>query len=542
MTSTQPGAKPDFDLSKESAAIGRVFDTVGEHLAACNNGIAQVVVHAAQIGEEMRNKDLKSSMAEITPILDHCQGLLSDFEREGTFLDDLEQAIIATQVPLCDLTRTIRMIQMVSVNARVVTAGIDTSEDLSVFTNDLGELIAQMSRVTQVFGNLIEKLATKVHADREQHCRFMEDQGRQLRLTVSRLPADLEQISHLGAEADRIQQSVARDAAAMQQSVARAVPLLQVGDATRQRLEHVTQIPERIDPSVRGSVVEAYLRGDLLDAAIVQLEADTSHMREELADIARSTAMIVQHLAGNPYEGQTNDVARLKRVIKETVDLLADCGASRAHSACLRDESRASLDELSACLSDLDDIALAAAWVSLNAAISCVRLGDDGIALALIAEQVRELNRDITRHTRRIVSLISDGKAKFDHSSQTRSDGALSFAEFREHFSSTLTQLEEANGEAETLRGRLFETATEVEGRMDAVQLQTAEIYPIIGELLKQATPERCALDEDSLPPPECFQSARALLTMQAERDVFDAVMSRLPNTEACHQYGSGYR
>ena len=540
MNEQSPHNVPDFNLTAPSAAIGRVFDEIGASLAACDDGIGLIMTDAKRIGAELRGDTLEGNISKIEPILDHCRGLLSEFEQEAAFLFDLEKSITATRDPLVDLGRTIKMVQMVSVNARVVSASIDTTEDLGAFTNDLGVLVADMNGVTGRFTAISEELVRSLRAERTELGHFRSVQGERLRSAVSTLPHDLSRINRLEMEAGKMQRSLESGAEEMQRSVSRAVPLLQVGDATRQRLEHVTDMPNLVDSALRDAAIVADLRGELLAAAVAQLHEDNRHIGDELDHIGASIAQIVQQAASSNGQNDRNDLVAIKSAIEDTITLLGECGQSRMLSASLRDTSHASLDHLSSCLGELDDIARAAGWVSMNAAISCLRLGDEGIPLTLVAEQVRDLNSEVTRHTSRIVSLITDGKAKFAQVDKGRPDQETEFAEFREHFTCTLERVDEAYGQVDRLRSRLRDTAAEIDGQLQSVHKNCKSLQAIVEELVIRAARVRPKPGDDQALSRDEFQAARAALTMQSERAIFDAVLAEwLPPEDCDAEFGT---
>jgi len=529
-----------FDLSGQSEAIARTFDGIGENLAACHGGIGQVVAEAAHIAGELHNDALESAIASIDPILDHCRDLLVDFGEEGALLSALGQTILATRNPVTSLASTIRMVHMVSVNARIVSAGIETSEDLGVFTFDLGELIAEMNRVVGRFVALNGALAKKVQVQAAQHRQFMHDQGAGLERTIASLPAELAKLAKMGEGADRLQRSLAENAAILQQSLSRAVPLLQVGDATRQRLEHITNLPASLPAGhpANGGAIIAQLRGELLDGAIAQIESDIAFAGSELKQIAQSVSRIVEQASGGRSDDSRKEVARLNSAIEDTLGLLGDCERGREQSSFLRDDTRGSLDELGACMVELDDIVHAAGLVSLNAAISCVRLGDQGAPLAVVAEQVRELNRDINGLSALIVEVITQAQAQFNLFSNCRSDGTAAFAGFRDHFSCALGQLDEANDRIDGLQGSLTAAATEIDKRLQAMQQHTHCIDGILHELTARADLPRLAVPQGETLANADFEPARSLLTMQAERDIFDAVLQSARSEGAIRRVG----
>ncbi|MEO8684800.1 MAG: hypothetical protein ABI414_08175, partial [Devosia sp.] len=138
------------------------------------------------------------------------------------------------------LRRTVKMMGIVAINARVVAAGIvGDSDDFNVFTSDIATLSESAHRTIQDFSAAYRQLTDEVRRAAEQRAHFEAAHAD----TLSGLAGSMEQ--SLDAVARQRQASLDGSAETGRVSrqiggrIAGAVMALQVGDATRQRLEHV---------------------------------------------------------------------------------------------------------------------------------------------------------------------------------------------------------------------------------------------------------------------------------------------------------------
>jgi hypothetical protein len=299
------------------------------------------------------------------------------------------------------------MMGNVAVNARVVAAGIvGDADDFDVFTTDIAELSGSATRTIEEFSTVYQQLTVEVRRAASQRAQFDASH----RDTLSRLAARLEQ--NLAALVNRRQLSadgsaetsrVAREIAAR---VASAVMAMQVGDATRQRLEHVEAALSRLasladDPEAGlapADVPAAVAAG--LHLQTLQLRGTATTFSSELAEAERAVGALAaeartvldqsRSLYGDGGPGQSS-LSGFNAEIREAITVLRDCEVQRGKL----EEVAGAVDRIVRVLlghvEAVREIEASMRLVSLNAAVRCAQLGPRGRALSVISTQLREL-------------------------------------------------------------------------------------------------------------------------------------------------------
>jgi hypothetical protein len=194
---------------------------------------------------------------------------------------------------------------------------------------------------------------------------------------------------------------------AMIDATSRAVAGLQVGDRTRQELDHVAAILS--DPDGTDPVCLA------LSAALLQSAARThGAMVDQLQDSVRlMTAglkdLVEGYLAGFfSGSGQTVEAAALI----EGCDRLGLGIAALQPMQELMHELGQTMSEAFDAFRDLisrgEGVQDSTHLIGINAVVSCMRLGQDGAALKVVAEQLQEVSRDVGGRFAAIRTALSE--------------------------------------------------------------------------------------------------------------------------------------
>lgn len=177
-------------------------------------------------------------------------------------------------------------------------------------------------------------------------------------------------------------------------ATSRAVSGLQVGDSTRQQLDHIAAILSRPDASepVLGALVGALLVAASQEhsAMLVQLQASVTEMAAGLSDL------VEVHLSGFfGAPGQTVDAGRL---IDGSATLAQAIAALHPMQDLTRGFGQKMVDEFDSfrsLISTGEGVQDSTHLIGINAVLSCMRLGQDGAALKVVAEQLQVISHEV---------------------------------------------------------------------------------------------------------------------------------------------------
>lgn len=385
--------------------IESTFVTVGARLAEGAAMLNRVTKVFEALPAQLQSPELVEASTRLADVGRQAQTISALFATEQADLTRLVNVVAAAEHPIGELRRTVKMMGIVAINARVVAASVvGDSDDFDVFTTDIAKLSEGASSTIQHFTTAYRQLTDEVGQAARQRNQFENAHAD----TLSGLAADMESAL---AELAR-QRAISADGTAQTGRVSRqivgriasAVMALQVGDATRQRIEHVEAGLAALADLLDGSNLEGIDRqaassiaGSLqvaqLSAAADAFENDVAEAGSALRDLAADARIIMdQSRAIYGQDGaDASPLTALSTAVRQAALVLSDCETQRSK---LESVATAVLSTVGVLLSHVEavqEIEANMRLVSLNAAVKCAQLGPRGAALNVIARQLREL-------------------------------------------------------------------------------------------------------------------------------------------------------
>jgi methyl-accepting chemotaxis protein len=450
--------------------------------------------------------------------------LASEFAETLSVIGRLAVDLTALGEDLHAIGRSVVTMRTVVLNARVTLASLKMRDRNLVSFADSGQtVVAEISDLLTGFGQTMDDILRAV--DRTQKTVGQIDATMQADVLSAfrALMHDLEgfesgirAVSGRGAElAGKLQSLI--------DATSRAVSGLQVGDRTRQELDHVAVIlsdPEGNDP------VFLALSAALLQTAAESHGAMVEQLQNSVSEMAAGLKDLVEgHLAGffnGP--GQTVEAAAL---IQGCEDLGSAIAALQPMQELMNDLGQTMSDAFDAfrdLISQGEGVQDSTHLIGINAVLSCMRLGQDGAALKVVAEQLQVVSRDVGERFATIRTVLSGISLLGDQIT-----------------SGTSRLVQQSIEVPEQLIGSIVPMVRSVVGYLEPAEAAISRLQHRLSDLsfdFGPANRHRKALDDLSArlpmtaPPPASahLSDARlgqvfAMFTMEAERDAFRAVL-----------------
>jgi hypothetical protein len=441
---------------------------------------------------------------------------------------DLSTTAESLRLDLSDLSRVVRTMGIVALNARVIVACIgSTDRDLNSFSMDARELVEHAGGLISTMQLTIEKLLVQANQLRKA----ADILSRALDVNVSK---GLTILSDQLVLAERwlnttvsASSGLAQTAERIRSNVVASVMALQTGDATRQRLDHIIDI----------------------------LQAPHSNEQHGLAAAYNELARRQIECAQNDHEACLEQASQmLKRTGDGTTEFLADLAATFANSDSGTKVIQTALQNLDATISDclkvqndfgekagklvegylevirlsegVEDLGNEMHLIGLNAVISCSNLGPEGLPLKETAKQLRDLVGEAKQQRDRLgekLRAMAEGseaaRQTFEESSQGL-DNLLSSD--RAHIAELLGNVE---APIRDLSQVLASEDADLDGTIDVATQILRKHGQTFADLCTQVlnmAPLQIAPDPAAFAADVVIQ-LREKLTMAAERDVHDA-------------------
>ena len=381
-------------LAAPRQKIDEIFVNVGEKLTRSASLLEQISAAFEALPGELDRPELAEATQQLTTVGIRAGEISAAFTREQGDLVRLVELVVSAQRPVEDLRRSIRMMGILSINARVVSASVRGLENSDVFTSDIATLSSSASETIGTFSQVYETLARQVREAAATRARFEQRHGSSLDDLARKIAQSVDEVTAQRQRSAAESTETARVTRSINQGVMTAVMALQVGDATRQRVEHVEHslaMASQLAPETGAAI--AALGAAQLNDTIATLDAEVAEAQRALGALADDAQLITVRSQQVYGEGGTGGSALslLSEQTRLAVMVLRDCEGERQKLGEVTSAVEATVKQMIGHVEAVQEIEANMRLVSLNAAIRCAQLGPEGAALNVIARQLRDL-------------------------------------------------------------------------------------------------------------------------------------------------------
>ncbi len=393
-------------LAAPREQIESTFVTVGARLAEGAAMLNRLTKVFEALPAQLQSPDLVEASTRLADVGRQAQTISALFATEQADLARLVDVVAAAEHPIGELRRTVKMMGIVAINARVVAAAIvGDSDDFDVFTTDIAKLSESASSTIQHFTAAYRQLTDEVGLAARQRSQFENAHADTLSGLATDMDTALAELARQRATSADSSAQTGRVSRQIVSRIANAVMALQVGDATRQRIEHVEAGLASLADLLSSSILQqnhqqsarnlaSCLQVAQLSAAAEAFENDVAEAGTALRDLATDARVIMDQsraIYGQDDQGGASSLAALSDAVRHAALVLRDCEAERGKLESVATAVLGTVGTLLSHVEAVQEIEANMRLVSLNAAVKCAQLGPRGAALNVIARQLREL-------------------------------------------------------------------------------------------------------------------------------------------------------
>lgn len=535
------------DLARPRQDIESAFVAVGARLtegAALLNTLSKLF---EALPGALGGSDVEEATTHLNAVALRAEELAATFGQEKADLERLVDVVNAANSPIADLKRAVKMMGIVSVNARVTAAGIvGDSDDFDVFTTDIATLSDSASQTIQAFAQVYRQLTTEVDRAVTQRARFEAAHADTLTHLGTSLADTLTALSQQRATALESSAETGRVSRQIVGRIGSAVMALQVGDATRQRIEHVeaglaalaqlldgqVAFEQTIEPDQRGRAVAAIaaLEQSQLSQTAASFAQELDQANQALSALAADADNFMARSRdfGGDERGQSSAIASLSAQLRTAVTILSDFDAERAKLETVATAVQSTVKTLLEHVEAVQEIEANMRLVSLNAAVRCAQLGPRGASLTVIATQLRELTSETVVAAEAAMTRLDESSSLAgSFGAAATGQGAGQVGELEQQATLALDILSRLDQHMASALARLNSDGPKV---IKLLQNAAAGLsgQSTMAEMLDDLALSAAALSPDPVPDNPTIELAailaglRKLYTMEAERQMHD--------------------
>ncbi|NBB65817.1 hypothetical protein GVN18_41880 [Pseudomonas sp. ODNR1LW] len=381
-------------LEAARAQVESRFSDAGERLAASLEMIGSLIEALDRLGVALNVESVSRTSDDLLSTATALNALPAAQTRRVAHLDRLKSASTLLDADIDKMRTTLRYLRAFALNVKI-TAG-STIRGADEFAGFAERMCEQLDFGVSQLDELADEL-TRLRGQLDGALAFEQGLGGKYKQLIPAVPdklgADAEALRvHHGRIAE-VAASVGAIAREIQMKVGQALMAMQIGDITRQRIEHVQlgiQVAARtvaesdLSPEARGRAERRILHmvADQMADIASDFEAEASKVTQNLAGMARDTTQltVIRGLSGDG-----GDLRDLEVSLGRAGLLVNDVTAAMANAQRISGETVSAVEALARRVDAIQKVKRDIQQMAINSSLRCNRLGDIGKPLSVIA-------------------------------------------------------------------------------------------------------------------------------------------------------------
>lgn len=551
-------------LKSIAASTDERFVEIGKRLAPAI-GILEGITGAFEaLSAKLSSDDMINATRDLTQAASHVSRMADSLRGQRSVITNLKGEMVAISGNLSHMRQTVTLVDILAKNGKIQAASIDRTEiDFSVFTKEVDRMVKLARESLEGLNQDLGHLDQELNAASVSHDEFEKHQVEAIGNIPKWLAESVESAAAHGRRAAEAATTVREKSWQVGQKVGAAVVALQIGDTTRQRIEHVEEalglLRSFLAPSANGKGEKDEWWRSLSDneqkfaiAEVCRLQAaQLTHAGQEfeteitqiilalkgLAADARTILKLSNEAYGASDQRRSTFLVELEENVRRALDLLRGFHVAHDHANRFAGSVLDAVMRSSEHIGTVRSLEVDLRLLGLNMTLKCNRLGEAGRALSTIAQELRDCADRTTEDARIVmngldsITKVADQLSGRDQSSKADDIGAVE---------NTMTESVTQFGEAGKHIAQALATLAQ-DGNAVAVGLEDTvsqiNFHDEIARVLRQAAASLNTIAHDTAIPIEDAEQAKRI---KDEIGVHFNVRYTMASERAIHQRLSG--
>lgn len=534
-------------LEQARGAIEGRFLEVSDVLSRIVDGANVLIDSLDRTRDRLTGDTVRAATNQLTDASMRLRSLPESLRERRDRIGDLMRAGGDLTVHIEDMRQHLAYLRVFGVNIKITSGGIAAAgPEFAIFAQEICDCIelgrGQLDTFRADLAKLDEVLSAAV-AHEERLRRRCEEL---VPAIPDALVSEASAVSAHQATVAEISSNVGELARGLRKKIGAVLGALQIGDITRQRIEHVQHGLVLLETFAEAQALPAEARGRLdgfmrrllaaqLAATTRDFQAEVSRIGHNVSAIAGDADQIMRlrdHAQGRAADGEGSFLAGLEASLVQASALVQDIDAGERLAEEVSRSAASAAHALATQIQAIQNMRADVQMMALNTTLKCARIGETGKPLGVIAIELRQhaghLEMSAARTLAALEGLSMSAGASAGHDAEggaTLVAGALQSAV--ERFRTT----------GEEIDGDLAAAAREGEGVVDLLGRAVArfDFHGHVGSYLDKAASELDAGAGDNGPLDDLMpvlgpmlQSLARTYTMVQEREVHAAMTADL--------------
>ncbi|MBB3873590.1 MAG: hypothetical protein KYX67_09220 [Brevundimonas sp.] len=381
-------------LEAARALVESRFSDAGERLAGSLEMVSRLIEALDRLGLTLNVESVSHTSNELLSTAESLNALPLTQKRRVADLDQLKTAGALLEADIDVMRTTLRYLRAFALNVKI-TAGatIRAADEFAGFAERMCE---QLDFGVSQLDQLAEEL-TRLARQLDGALTFEQGLGGKYKELIPAVPdklaLDAETLRVNHARIAEVAASVAAIARDIQMKVGKALMALQIGDITRQRIEHVQlgiQVAARtvreadLSPEARDRAERRLLHmvADQMADIATDFEAEAAKVAHSLSGMAQDTKQIMVIHGLSDGGGDLRD---LEISLGRAGLLIDDVTAAMTNAQRISGETVSAVEALARRVDAIQKVKRDIQQMAINSSLRCNRLGEIGKPLSVIA-------------------------------------------------------------------------------------------------------------------------------------------------------------
>jgi len=482
-------------LAGPRAEIEHEFVAMGEDLIGCARLLNETAALYAEMPATLSGPDYDEVVGVLKRVIDCVDLLKADAERTRTFLSDLQGEVSGMVQHVAEVSRILRTLRYLTSTASIIAAALDGGTgDLSSFADQLRGSNSSVEQSVTEFMDSFKSMCASLETASGMNAAFIAHNQKRLDGIVVEASRNLEMME------ERRDWATARAAENSERTghtgveLGSAVGALQIGDSTRQRVEHIEKALQSLDSS-DASVAAAVctLQSAQLSGAVKDFDDQMADLVASLQNLAGDASEMVRTSRADAQDLLADGDAALGAISERLISIasmFADCRRDHTELASAISTVEYTVDEMMANMHILFHLGDVVSISSLNATIKSSKLGSEGSAFQIVALELRELTVRLAETLNEITPRLTGCEASLGAHRDSRVERLESDLEFLS------TNLDGTRQQVSDMTERLRDLDAQLATKGAEASDQLASVVRAFSDRPDFCAPWRIAIDE----------------------------------------------
>lgn len=387
-------------LQRANQVIESKFLRAGETLEQAIDIVGELIGSLDQVAAALDPETVDSTTQGLTAAATQLTALSAAHQGRRTHLEDLGATGRALGQHIVDMRRSLSYVRVFAINIRITAGGIpEASADFANFASEIYASIEQGGLQLNEFDDDLADLGKQVDVALRHEVALADRCGEMLPALGNRLEANAAAIGRHNNQMASMAADASSLARRVQSRVGGILAALQVGDSTRQRIEHAQEslaMLEHLDVDDRTRARLAHEVGQLVAAQLEDASQifarDVERIVESLEGIAVDAAEILRlrdHARSGEGSSDGGFLRQLEVSVEAAMRLVGEVHEAEQAAREIGRSAQAAAAGLEARIMSIQAIRAEIQQMALNANLKCGRMGDAGRPLSVIAIEMR---------------------------------------------------------------------------------------------------------------------------------------------------------